>query len=96
MKKQEELQTELPQEEIPLTLKKLEEEKTDKVPWSKLIKLTLTPKDIEKKLHEFELFTYEDVATKPNLVISALQSAYAIDLSAIREIARQHQNSLTE
>lgn len=93
--KKSELQTEeIPQEEIQTEEIKLE--KDNKVPWAKLIKLTLTPKDLEKELHKFELYTYEDVATKPNLVISALQSAYAVDLSVIREIARLHQISLTE
>lgn len=68
------------------------EEKSDAIPWEKLLKTNPDMvKLLAKNLNDRGLTSYQEVKNRGNEVISALQSAYAIDLSTIRQLAKDYE-----
>lgn len=57
------------------------------VPFEHLIKIELTAEALATHLRRAGIWTKHDAQTKPQLVVSALQRAYGVELSKIREIS---------
>jgi hypothetical protein len=49
------------------------------------------PSDFARELHKLGLWTRDDVMTRPNEVISAIQAVYGIDLAAILVAAHKQE-----
>lgn len=58
------------------------------VPWGDVLNLQATPEKLEQALHAHGIWTLEDLVTKPNAAIGALQSVYRVDLAALLQAAR--------
>ena len=59
------------------------------VPWESVITLYATPEKLEQALHAHGIWTLNDLVTKPNAAIGALQSVYRVDLAALLQAARK-------
>lgn len=60
------------------------------LPWADLFKINVTPKVIEKALHNAGVWTLEDLLGNPRRVIAALQSAYGVDIAALIRAASEY------
>lgn len=53
------------------------------IPWSLILKPAVTVERLEYELHGAGIWTFEDLQTRPNQALSALQAAYGIDLGQL-------------
>lgn len=59
------------------------------IPWEKLLKFSITPRDFARELHRQGIWTAEDVMKNSGAVHGALQAVYGIELSTIYKIANE-------
>lgn len=53
------------------------------LPWAELVEMNATPEDLEHELHRRGIWTFDDLPTRMNDVIGALQTVYRTDASAL-------------
>ena len=53
------------------------------IPWRLILKPAVTVERLENELHGAGIWTFEDLQTRPNQALSALQAAYGIDLGQL-------------
>ena len=58
-------------------------------PWQELIELSATPETIAAELRRCGIWTREDLETRPNQALSAIQSAYGCGLADLLRAVRQ-------
>ena len=58
-------------------------------PWEDLIVLAATPAVIAEQLRKVGIWTYEDLLSRPNQALGAIQAAYGFDLAALLKAANQ-------
>ena len=59
------------------------------IPWE-FIELHLKSSDLANALRISGIWTYEDALRNPNLIVSALQAVYGVDLAALLKFARDN------
>lgn len=62
------------------------------LPFAKLVSFSATPEGLEKALHNADIWTLDDLATKIQAAIGALQTAYYLDYAALKQAAKKYQN----
>jgi hypothetical protein len=65
------------------------------LPWAELLRLTVTPEEIEKALWQRGIFTADDIERDHGQALSAFQSLYVRDLVALSKAARHYRSSRT-
>jgi hypothetical protein len=63
------------------------------VPWERVLQFDVTTEDFANALRAHGIWSYDDARNKPNLVISALQSVYRLDLGAVLSAAKNFERS---
>jgi hypothetical protein len=58
-------------------------------PWEELVMLAVTPAVIAEQLRRAGIWTYEDLLSRPNQALGAIQAAYGFDLTALLRAAKQ-------
>jgi len=61
------------------------------IPWEKLITVSATPRKIAAELRRVGIWTKEDLETRPNQALSAIQAAYGVGLADLLRAVRQHE-----
>lgn len=59
--------------------------------WTRVGPMGVTPNDIDRELKRRGIWTIEDLRSKPNEVIGALQAAYGLDLARLLTWAKEFQ-----
>ncbi len=59
------------------------------LPWAELVTLRVTPERIERELRKHGIWTHADLRARPNVAAAALQAAYAVNLTALRQAAER-------
>lgn len=62
------------------------------IPWAKEIKLSASPEDLEKALHNAGIWTPQDAINNPGGIIGALNATYKTDLAKLLRIAKAYIN----
>jgi len=60
-------------------------------PWEEMIVLNATPEAIAEQLRKCGIWTKEDLESRPNQALSAIQAAYGIGLTALLRAVRQRE-----
>lgn len=66
------------------------------VDFDHLLTPSVSSHDISRELHRRGLWTASDLQKNPQLIVGALQAAYAIDLAQIIAVARQYEKTTEE
>lgn len=59
------------------------------IAWGDYLQLEATPKDIERALHNAGIWTAEDLRTKQQVAIGAIQTALSIHLGTLNSIVKE-------
>jgi len=58
-------------------------------PWEEMLELNATPEAIAESLRKCGIWTYEDLLSRPQQALGAIQAAYGFDLAALYRAAKQ-------
>lgn len=64
------------------------------LPWAKIAQLHATPEDLETALHNADIWTFDDLITKIQAGIGAIQTAYHLDHAALRTAAKNYKTEV--
>jgi len=64
------------------------------LPWAKLATFQATPEGLEEALHNADIWTLDDLVTKIQAGIGAIQTAYQFDLAALRTAAKNYKTEV--
>jgi len=63
------------------------------IPWSKFIRLSATPEQVEQALYRAGIWTREELKRGPATAVSALRDVYSVDLASLFKAAAEfHKN----
>lgn len=60
------------------------------LPWAELVQLTVTSAQVEQALHQYGLWTADDIQRNHLQALAAIQSLYAADLGNLLKAVRTH------
>lgn len=60
----------------------------------RLVEMAATPQDLDRELKRRGIWTAEDLRAHPNVVLSALQDVYGVDLAALYQAVSRLENDL--
>lgn len=59
------------------------------IPWADLITISVTPEDFQRELRNAGIWTFEDLKTKQQLAVGAIQSAIGVHLGTLNNVAKE-------
>lgn len=60
------------------------------IAWADYLQLDSTPKDIERELHKAGIWTADDLRTKQQAAVGAIQTALSIHLGTLNSIVKEN------
>jgi hypothetical protein len=64
------------------------------LPWAKLASFQASPEELEKALHNADIWTMDDLITKIQAAIGAIQTAYHLDYAALKTAAKNYKTEV--